>query len=165
MFPRIVYWPQCPMTTVNACSYNQLFHDAENSSVVGKLLYEKAFIISWIYNSQVNIEKKLWEKTRPRQISWTKLLKESPFAPFWMNEKDWGQLEMQRSRSAALTKNTCAAIGVTLFCRIVSSCLVCECGWLGLFRFFNGELWALEALWRQPNAEWSCVFLQPPSVP
>ena len=93
------------MTTVNACSYNQLFHDAENISVLAKLLYEKTFIVSWIYNSQVNIEKKLWEKTRPRQISWTKLLKESPFAPFWMNEKDWGKLEMQRSRSAALIKN------------------------------------------------------------
>ena len=75
------------MTTVNACSYNQLFHDAENSSVVGKLLYEKAFIISWIYNSQVNIEKKncekkqgqdklaernCWKSRHLRQFGWTK---------------------------------------------------------------------------------------------
>ena len=56
-----------------------------------------------------------------------------------MNEKDWGQLEMQSSRSAALIKNTCVSIGVTLFHQIVSSRLVSECECLDLFRFFNGE--------------------------
>ena len=55
-----------------------------------------------------------------------------------MNEKDWGQLEMQSSRSAALIKNRCVTIGVT-FRQIVSSRLVCECECLGLFRFFNGK--------------------------
>ena len=59
-------------------------------------------------------------------------------APFWMKEKDWGQLEMQSSRSAALIKNTCVTIGVT-FRQIVSSRLVCECECLDLFRFFNGK--------------------------
>ena len=65
---------------------------------------------------------------------------------------------MQSRRSAALIKNTCVTIRVTLFCQVVLSRLVSECECLDLFRFFNGEFWALEALWRQANSEWSCFF-------